>query len=191
MERRVELPAKQRGDQDLAAPPPPGRERRTRNECLGDLLAAIAALAAVLQQEDDDGTPKPCPRTSTATASCAQETEETRPAQVAAIFTSGRDGVPKALSQDHTLKKRLTFVREYAAAGGDWEAFRHRFAAACDISGWIEKGALRVLPTALDDEALVAFDAIPDEEKSTLSQALVKMGSIYAPPSNKCQKFAT
>ncbi|CAM9646586.1 unnamed protein product [Lampetra planeri] len=51
--------------------------------------------------------------------------------------------------------------------------------------------ALRVLPTALDDNALTAFDAILSEHKSMLPQTLVQMEEIFAPPSNKCQKFST
>ncbi|CAN0377010.1 unnamed protein product [Lampetra planeri] len=89
------------------------------------------------------------------------------------------------------LKKRLLFVREFAASSGDWEAFRRRFAAVCDLSGWTENEALWALPTALDDDALAAFHAIPDEDKSMLSQALAQMGAIFAPPSNKHQKFTT
>ncbi|CAN0404911.1 unnamed protein product [Lampetra planeri] len=179
-----DLPPMQWADPDLAALPPPGRVCRSKNGCLGDLLTAVAALAAVLKEDDND-TPESCRKLSTIAASWARETEEMRPAQAAAILMSRRDKVPAKLdlppkvpSQDRALKKRLPFIREFAAAGGDWEAFRRRFAAACDLSGWTEKEALRALPTALTDDALAAFDAIPDEDKSMLSQALAHLGAI-------------
>ncbi|CAN0023170.1 unnamed protein product [Lampetra planeri] len=55
----------------------------------------------------------------------------------------------------------------------------------------MEVEALRALPKALDDDTLAAFDAILSEDKSRLPQALAQMAAIFAPPSNKCQKFTT
>ncbi|CAM9837619.1 unnamed protein product, partial [Lampetra planeri] len=82
------------------------------------------------------------------------------------------------------LKKRLSFVREFTAAGGDKVAFQCCFVAACSLAEWTEEEALRALPTALDDDALAALDAIPDEQKT-------KMGAIFAPASAKRHKVST
>ncbi|CAM9511994.1 unnamed protein product [Lampetra planeri] len=157
---------------ELASPPPPGSERRSKADCLGDLLAAIAALTTVLQQEDDDGTPRLRPRTSTAAASHAWENGEARTAREDASFSSTCDTAlaesdlpPTALFPDRELKKLLPFVREFTAVGGDWQAFHRRFITACRLAEWTEEEALRALPTVLDDEALAALDAIPNKEK--------------------------
>ncbi|CAM9880327.1 unnamed protein product [Lampetra planeri] len=134
---------------------------------MGD-LAAVTALAALMQREDDEGTPVQRPGTSTAATSRAWETGRTQAAQAAAIWNSRRETAsanlqdpPTALNTDIALKKRLPFVKEFTATGGDLEAFRRRFTAAYKLANWTEEEALRVLPAALDDDGLAAFDAIP------------------------------
>ncbi|CAN0416797.1 unnamed protein product [Lampetra planeri] len=62
-----------------------------------------------------------------------------------------------------------------AAAEGDWTAFRHRFEAAYVSVGWMPGEALRALPTALDDDSLSTFFAIPEADRTTLTRAYTEM----------------
>ncbi|CAN0401107.1 unnamed protein product [Lampetra fluviatilis] len=123
---------------------------------------------------------------STAAGSHAQESSEARSAPAAAILPDGRDEIPAKpdlppkVPKFHydALKKRLPLVKEFVAMGGIWEAFRRCFAATCDLAGWTEEEVLWALPTAFDDDALAAFDAIPSDEKSTDSSPRADGGNF-------------
>ncbi|CAM9859868.1 unnamed protein product [Lampetra fluviatilis] len=80
-------------------------------------------------------------------------------------------------------------VREFVAAGGDWTAFQRCFKAACILVGSSDKEALRALPTALDYDSLVAFEAIPAADRVTLPQACAQIAAIFDPQSNARRKF--
>ncbi|XP_078474063.1 uncharacterized protein LOC144735528 [Lampetra planeri] len=188
MERgEILVPAQQR-DPELASPPPPGRERCLMKDCPGDLLSTIADLAGVLPQENVDG----MPRTSVA-VSRARETVEAHAAREPAKIQNARDSSPaKTNLPPAALQADQDFplIQEFAAAGGDWEVFCLRFSVNFEVARWTEEEALRALPLVLDDDALAAFDAIPDNDKATLTQALQQMGAIFAPLSMQRHKFA-
>ncbi|CAN0241593.1 unnamed protein product [Lampetra planeri] len=73
--------------------------------------------------------------------------------------------------------------------GGDWTAFEHHFKVACTLFGWSDGEALRALPTALNDDSLVAFEAIPEANRATLPRACTQKAAIFEPPSNTHQRF--
>ncbi|CAN0254574.1 unnamed protein product [Lampetra planeri] len=85
--------------------------------------------------------------------------------------------------------RKLPPVREFVAAGGDWAAFTQRFEASFSSVEWTEDEALWALPTALDDDSLAAFQAIPLEKWATLRQAYKKMAAFFDPPFNARRKF--
>ncbi|XP_075910768.1 uncharacterized protein LOC142906548 [Petromyzon marinus] len=186
MERGEILSPAQQRDPELASPPSPGRERRSKKDCLGDLLSTVAGLAAVLPpQEDADET--------SVAVSCARETVEAHATREPAKIKNARDTSPAKTDLPPTAlqaDRGFPSVRGFAAAGGDWEFFCLRFSAASELAGWTEEEALRALPLVLDDDALAAFDVIPDDDKATLAQALAQMGAIFASPSMKRHKFA-
>ncbi|CAM9275524.1 unnamed protein product [Lampetra fluviatilis] len=53
----------------------------------------------------------------------------------------------------------------------------------------MEEEALRALPTALDDNALVAFRAILESDRSTLQRAYAQMAAVFDPPYNARRRF--
>ncbi|CAN0138890.1 unnamed protein product [Lampetra fluviatilis] len=199
--REAALPAEQRYGPDLTSSPSSGRQCWSRNARLADLLSAAAALVAELELEEPVrkvGASGPQGDDSVTAVSRTWETEEMQPACASAILLDGRDEVPAKLDllpklrpEVPVLKKQLPFVREFTAAGGDWMAFRRRFTATCDLTGWTKVEELRALPTTLDDNALAAFYAIPPEDRVTLPQAFSQMAAIFDPPSNVRHKFAT
>ncbi|CAM9787318.1 unnamed protein product [Lampetra fluviatilis] len=114
MEHHADTPATRGDDRPLTMPPLPSSDRRTKKEVMGDLLAAVTALNALMQREDDEGTPVQRPGTSSAATSRAWETGRTQAAQAAAILNSGRETAsanlqdpPTALNTDIALKKGL------------------------------------------------------------------------------------
>ncbi|CAM9590463.1 unnamed protein product [Lampetra planeri] len=88
-----------------------------------------------------------------------------------------------------SLRKCLPTVHEFMAAGGNWTAFQRRFKASCALVGWSNEEALRALPTALDDNSLGAFEAIPEADWTTLHRACAQMAAIFDPPSNARRRF--
>ncbi|CAN0252099.1 unnamed protein product [Lampetra planeri] len=198
--REAALQAEQRDDHHTAPSPPSVKERRACRARLASLLQAAAALIAELNLEEpatEVGAPEPREIDATAAASRARETPGVQPAHGAAILVVGRDEDPAKLDlppnppiEVLSLKCRLPFAERFSAAGGDWEAFHCRFSANCKLAGWTEVEVLRALPTALDDDALAAFYAIPRTERVTLPKAFAQMAAIYDPPSNVRHKFA-
>ncbi|CAN0203678.1 unnamed protein product [Lampetra planeri] len=53
----------------------------------------------------------------------------------------------------------------------------------------MEKQALTMLPTVLDDPALVLFDRIPAEKRGTLQGVYKEMVDVFDPPSGVRQRF--
>ncbi|CAN0381107.1 unnamed protein product [Lampetra planeri] len=53
-------------------------------------------------------------------------------------------------------------------------------------SRWTEEEAL---PTALNDDVLAAFRAIPEKDRATLQWAYVHIAAIFDPPSNARRRF--
>ncbi|CAM9423576.1 unnamed protein product [Lampetra fluviatilis] len=118
--------------------------------------------------------------------------DEARPA--AAILETAREAAeaePTAAARRSAADRprRLPPVKEFTAAGGDWSAFVRRFEAAYRSVNWMEDQALRALPTALDDDRLAAFWAIPADKKATLQGAYREMAAVYNPPSATRGKF--
>ncbi|CAM9483357.1 unnamed protein product [Lampetra planeri] len=171
---KAALPAEQCDDHHTATSPLSGRERRSFRTHLTELLESTAALVAELDREEP----------------------ATEPAHAAAILVDGWEEEPAKLEfppkpqvEIPSPKHRLPFVKEFTAAGGDWEAFRRHFTANCELAGWTEAEALRVLPTALDDDALATFYAVPPAVRATLLLAFAQMAAIYDPSSNVRHKF--
>ncbi|CAM9773605.1 unnamed protein product [Lampetra planeri] len=75
------------------------------------------------------------------------------------------------------------------AAEGDWTAFHHSFKAALLSVGWTEQEALRALPTALNNYALAAFQAIPEGDRSALQRAYAQIAAVFDPPYTACSRF--
>ncbi|CAM9874613.1 unnamed protein product [Lampetra planeri] len=75
------------------------------------------------------------------------------------------------------------------AEGCDWMAFRRRFEVAYISVRWTPGEALRAFPTALDNDSLATFFAIPEADRATLMHAYTKMAAIYDPPSNVHRRF--
>ncbi|CAM9364252.1 unnamed protein product [Lampetra planeri] len=96
---------------------------------------------------------------------------------------------PVALQGAACRPRRLPPVQEFVAVGSNWTAFRHQFDAAWLSVGWMEEEALRALPTALDDNALVAFRAILESDRSTLQRAYAQMAAVFDPPYNARRRF--
>ncbi|CAN0420902.1 unnamed protein product [Lampetra planeri] len=88
------------------------------------------------------------------------------------------------------LQRRLPFVREFTAAGRDWEVFKRRFPTNWTLAGWTDVEALKATPTCLDDDALAAFYAIPPEKRTMLAPAFSQMAAVYDPPSCVRHRFA-
>ncbi|CAM9291465.1 unnamed protein product [Lampetra fluviatilis] len=200
-------------ERDVDSLLPPNKEGwRKRNARLAGLLSAAAELVAQLRvaaPAEDAAAQGQRAGSSTIANGQAREMAELQPAQaaailptvsgapkLAAILSTGQEMLPTKfdlLSASHlevpSLQKRLPFVREFMAAGGDWTAFQRRFATACTLAGWSNEEAPRALPTTLDDDFLARFDAIPAADRAMLSQACAQMAAIFDPPSNVRQKF--
>ncbi|CAM9504120.1 unnamed protein product [Lampetra planeri] len=73
---------------------------------------------------------------------------------------------PKRQTEGPALKRRLPFVKEFVAAGGDWVAFSCRFTATCELVKLKEGEVQRALQTVLDGAALRAFYSIPAEDRA-------------------------
>ncbi|CAM9457550.1 unnamed protein product [Lampetra fluviatilis] len=54
---------------------------------------------------------------------------------------------------------------------------------------WTEEQALTMLPTVLDDPALVVCNRIPDEKRGTLQGVYKEMADVFDPPSGVRQRF--
>ncbi|CAN0395011.1 unnamed protein product [Lampetra planeri] len=115
------------------------------------------------------------------------------PDRAAAVLAGTRSGEaaispqPPAAPQDVPAPhRRLPLVREFTAAGGDWEAFQCRFSTSCTLAGWTQDEALKALPTSL---ALAVFYAIPPVWQSMLSLAFKEMAAIHDPPSSVRNRF--
>ncbi|XP_078740181.1 interferon-induced very large GTPase 1-like [Lampetra fluviatilis] len=96
---------------------------------------------------------------------------------------------PRTQERASDRPRLLPPVKEFVTAGGDWAAFTRRFEVAYQSEGLMEEEALRVLPTALDNDALAAFRAIPVKSRSTILRAYREMADVFEPLSNTRQKF--
>ncbi|CAM9675320.1 unnamed protein product [Lampetra planeri] len=85
--------------------------------------------------------------------------------------------------------RRLPPVHQFTAAGGDWRAFHRRFEAAYISVGWTSQEAFQALSTALDDDSLAAFFAIPESDRTTFAHAYDEMAANFGPSSNVKRRF--
>ncbi|CAN0339678.1 unnamed protein product [Lampetra planeri] len=144
---------------------------------LAELLRAAASILAELHPVElgvEKGATEPRGDEVSTTFSRQAGTSVVQPALVAAIFSEGRSAGPakseaplKSPVDIPSLRRRLPFVKEFTAASGGWV-----FLTNADLAGWTEVEALRALPAALNDDALVMFLIIPPSEKATLTQTL-------------------
>ncbi|CAN0282698.1 unnamed protein product [Lampetra fluviatilis] len=149
---------------------------------LAELLRAAASILAELHPVElgvEKGATEPRGDEVSTTFSRQAGTSVVQPALVAAIFSEGRSAGPakseaplKSPVDIPSLRRRLPFVKEFTAASGGWVAFKRQFLTNADLAGWTEVEALRALPAALNDDALVMFLIIPPSEKATLTQTL-------------------
>ncbi|CAM9559224.1 unnamed protein product [Lampetra fluviatilis] len=97
--------------------------------CLADLLSTVAVLVVQLEveePEEDTATQGQRVDSPAAAVDQARETAELQPARVAAVLSTGQESLPPKFDLPPTscpampfFKKRLPFVREFVAAGGD------------------------------------------------------------------------
>ncbi|CAN0040608.1 unnamed protein product [Lampetra planeri] len=154
-------PAEHRDDHLSDSSPPSGKECRTFRTHIAELLEAVTVMVMEFEREEpavEERAPELRGVEHPVAVSRQWESSVAQPAHAAAILFAERGGEP--------AKRRLV-------------AFKCRFQTNCDLAGWTEAEALRVLPVALDNDALVAFCTIPPVERATLQQAFFQMVEIY------------
>ncbi|CAM9776806.1 unnamed protein product [Lampetra planeri] len=112
---------------------------------LAELLGAVAELVAKLdagQPSTEEPGPGPRGDADAAAAIRPRESPATPAGHAAAILkgTCREEAAifphPQAVQRDvPALHRRLPFLREFTAAGGDWEVFKRRFSTSCTLAG--------------------------------------------------------
>ncbi|CAM9642246.1 unnamed protein product [Lampetra planeri] len=189
------LPTEQRCATQAVDPPLP-KTCRTASTHLAEMLGTAAELVAKL----DGGEPsseKPRGVDIVSATVQAHDSPAAPPEHAASILVVTRGGEaaifphsPAVPRDVPALHRRLPFVREFTAAGGDCEVFKPCFSTSCTLVGRMEEEALKALPTSLNNNALAAFYVIPPAQRSMLQQAFKDMAAVHDPPSSVHNRFA-
>ncbi|CAM9909197.1 unnamed protein product [Lampetra fluviatilis] len=184
--------AEQRVDHQRDSSQTSGRERHTAHSCFAELPQAAASMVDPEEPAVEERATEPRRTEHPVAVSRQWGTTVAQPAQAATILLEERSKEPAksetALSSPvdiPSLRRRLPFVKEFTAAGGDWVAFKRRFLMNSDLAGWTQVEVLGALPAALDDNTSAAFLTIQPSERATLHHAFAQMAAIYEPPSNR------